>query len=423
MLENVLFQEETVRRLKADLAASRLPPASLFFGPEYTGKGTAAHEVARALSCKLGEADWNCQCRRCEQNRLLLSPDVLLLGWRPFMQEIRASASTLRRVKSLAAQYLFNRAARKLLRRFDPVLWEGEEARLARSAGALEAIGEGLELLGPGSTLPADGKLDSLLESLEKRCSALAEAVPATLPINQVRRASTWSQITPAGRKKTIIIENADLMQEGSRNALLKTIEEPPTSTVLILTTTRRSAIIQTILSRLRTYRFAPRSGEGRNAVIRKIFRDESGSYSSLEAYFRSFHEVSPARFADLAAGFIDGACHQASLMKRIPALFSLRAAAWLNSPNASADPVMLALSEKRAFADTESFSLFLASLADAGEDMLRAKAVDGEARIVLSRWKKLIDEARYNSELLKMAPPLVAQGLFYRMRSVLENK
>ena len=59
------------------------------------------------------------------------------MGWRYFDLEIAAAADVLRRTRQLSAQYLFVRAVRKLTRRFDPILWEGEESKVRRVEPAL----------------------------------------------------------------------------------------------------------------------------------------------------------------------------------------------------------------------------------------------------------------------------------------------
>ena len=49
-------------------------------------------------------------------------------------------------------------------------------------------------------------------------------------------------------------------MSESVRNALLKILEEPPSDCNFILLTSKRNAILPTILSRVRTYEFKNRS-------------------------------------------------------------------------------------------------------------------------------------------------------------------
>ena len=52
------------------------------------------------------------------------------------------------------------------------------------------------------------------------------------------------------GRSKVVLIEGADRMYEGAANALLKTLEEPPTYAKVILTTETLSRVLPTIVSR-----------------------------------------------------------------------------------------------------------------------------------------------------------------------------
>lgn len=78
------------------------------------------------------------------------------------------------------------------------------------------------------------------------------------LPIGVVRD----YVVEPAGRKagmgrgKVFVIEEADLMNPPAQNALLKTLEEPPGPTLLILITDQPDCLLQTIKSRSQTVRF-----------------------------------------------------------------------------------------------------------------------------------------------------------------------
>ncbi len=59
-------------------------------------------------------------------------------------------------------------------------------------------------------------------------------------------------------KARFFIIDDADKMNDAASNALLKTLEEPPATTYLFLITSRPDALLQTILSRCQTLRFAP---------------------------------------------------------------------------------------------------------------------------------------------------------------------
>lgn len=57
---------------------------------------------------------------------------------------------------------------------------------------------------------------------------------------------------------RVVIIENADLMNVSTANAFLKTLEEPPANTVIILITERLQKILPTIMSRTQPLYFKP---------------------------------------------------------------------------------------------------------------------------------------------------------------------
>src|SRR2546427_8806866 len=60
------------------------------------------------------------------------------------------------------------------------------------------------------------------------------------------------------GTTRVFIVEDADYMNDQAANALLKTLEEPPPTTHLILTTSNPMALLPTIRSRCQVIRFAP---------------------------------------------------------------------------------------------------------------------------------------------------------------------
>ncbi|HTX73282.1 MAG TPA: DNA polymerase III, partial [Rectinemataceae bacterium] len=132
MFENLLAQDEIRTQLRFDVENGKLPPTLLFSGPPASGKMTAALELARALGCAhngAGErAPWGCSCPSCTRHRVIAHPDLLLFGSRSFPEEIPAAQELLLRVPGKASAYFFVRAVRKLLRRFDSALFEGEES-------------------------------------------------------------------------------------------------------------------------------------------------------------------------------------------------------------------------------------------------------------------------------------------------------
>ncbi len=80
------------------------------------------------------------------------------------------------------------------------------------------------------------------------------------------------------GGRKIAIILDADYLNEESANALLKTLEEPPPNSVLILIGTSANRQLPTIRSRCQTVRFAPLPAPvvARLLVARELIPDPS---------------------------------------------------------------------------------------------------------------------------------------------------
>jgi len=77
--------------------------------------------------------------------------------------------------------------------------------------------------------------------------------------VGQMREIEREANFRPfEGIVRVLLIEEADRLNEASSNALLKTLEEPPQTTHLILLTARPAALLPTIRSRCQTIRFAP---------------------------------------------------------------------------------------------------------------------------------------------------------------------
>jgi DNA polymerase III subunit delta' len=86
------------------------------------------------------------------------------------------------------------------------------------------------------------------------------------------------------GRRRVIILAEAERMNPTTANTLLKTLEEPPEWATLILVTANEAALLPTVLSRCQIFRFSPLAPE------------------ELEALLRSRYSVPPERAALLAA-------------------------------------------------------------------------------------------------------------------------
>ncbi len=79
------------------------------------------------------------------------------------------------------------------------------------------------------------------------------------IKIDQIRQLQRSLSYRPyEGRKRVCILDNADRMKAEGANALLKTLEEPPPDTLLILLAPETDALLPTIVSRCQQVSFTP---------------------------------------------------------------------------------------------------------------------------------------------------------------------
>lgn len=89
------------------------------------------------------------------------------------------------------------------------------------------------------------------------------EADGQFIRIASIRQIQERTKCKPLeARKRAFIIDDADKMNEEAANALLKMLEEPSPSNILILVTTRPYSLLPTIISRCQHLRFNPLAPE-----------------------------------------------------------------------------------------------------------------------------------------------------------------
>lgn len=206
--DHVIGHDTPKARLMDALVGDRMAHAYLFHGPPGTGAEALAIELAKAVNCESGTGEPCQQCRTCRKIGALQHPDVHIY---PPSSSARSTRTTAR---------------------------TGEEA-------------EGVDDRG--------GRRDARTERREELLSVLVENPYAALPlrksdyisIDDIRELRQEAGITPfEGHRKVVIIVAADRMNTAASNALLKTLEEPPGTLLLILISYRIHQLLPTIVSR-----------------------------------------------------------------------------------------------------------------------------------------------------------------------------
>jgi len=204
-LDEVVGHERIRTILARALERDRLPPALLMSGPDGVGKKRLALAAAQAALCERAPAAEPCgECRPCRK----VSGAIAAEG----LQKHREAADS------------------------HP---DKDEWRNFRLHPDLILV-EGWRLTKTGRPRPE-----------------------AEIRVGQVRELVREVPGTPyEARRRVFILDDAHSMNESSQNALLKSLEEPPPRSHLILVTSRPQRLSQTIRSRCQTLRFGPLSRE-----------------------------------------------------------------------------------------------------------------------------------------------------------------
>jgi len=207
-------QEQAISRLQRARRSERVPHGYIFHGPEGVGKGLLARQWSKLLLCQnpVRKADavggggvdgFEDCCDVCEDCHLVEA------GTHPDF-------------------HVITRPLGQLL---------GSKRSQSMSLGAAESLNQGKA----GEKANSKKKLPAFLE--------LSIKVIRKFVIDQ-------AGIFPSrGRARVFIIDEAEKMSWEAQNALLKTLEEPPANTYLILLTTKRYYFLPTIRSRCHAVR------------------------------------------------------------------------------------------------------------------------------------------------------------------------
>jgi DNA polymerase III subunit delta' len=117
-------------------------------------------------------------------------------------------------------------------------------------------------------------------------------------PIDLMRElCQKFSLRTARGRGKVVLIDGADDLNDESANCFLKTLEEPPPRSVLILNGSSADRQLPTVVSRCQVVRFAPLPP----AVVADLLREQGIGDAPLRERVARLSEGSPGFARELA--------------------------------------------------------------------------------------------------------------------------
>jgi DNA polymerase III subunit delta' len=131
----------------------------------------------------------------------------------------------------------------------------------------------------------------------------------AQILIDQIRKVQGVFQSKPSYSDwRVVVIDSVDEVREGAANALLKTLEEPPPKTLLLLVSHAPGRLLPTIRSRCRTLRFKPLSEAEVSEVLANELPDVSVTERSALAKLAEGSPGRAMRFAGLDVAGLDAA-------------------------------------------------------------------------------------------------------------------
>ncbi len=292
MNTGIIGHEHQRQLLAQAIQRGRIAGAYLFAGPEGIGKYMTAMEFARAMNCQSGSGS---ACGHCQSCAALDDPRI----GHPDTVRMRDVAAPLGFVRETLLRAVYTAQLAKARSDYLKHLAELEGLGLLRSVPLAGRGPSPIDFVNfnPVKMLGSDGmiaqpQLQQLFERAGKpatpmrRCAewiaALAgpHAYSETIRIDAIRQHIQQSISFPpfSGKRKVFIIDQADQMNIEAANALLKTLEEPPSHATIILVTDKPRDLLPTIRSRCQIVMFGQLSEPQLTALL-----ERSADYSQEE--------------------------------------------------------------------------------------------------------------------------------------------
>jgi DNA polymerase-3 subunit delta' len=108
----------------------------------------------------------------------------------------------------------------------------------------------------------------------------------ASIKIDVIREVLARTAYRPfEGRRRVVLIRDADTLEPAAQNALLKSLEEPPDATMFVLVTAVPGALLPTVRSRTMQVRFAPLTVDQVSQVLARDFGHDAAQASAVAAF------------------------------------------------------------------------------------------------------------------------------------------
>ncbi len=162
----------------------------------------------------------------------------------------------------------------------------GKKATAVNFAKALNCRKTVVHLTSHDSQIDACDECDSCVKISEGTHPDVILLTPEErqIRIEEIRMIDDALSFKPfEGRKKVVIVDDAETMNIAAANAFLKTLEEPPEESIIILISSRPDLLLPTIRSRCSRISFYPLSSDACRAVLKgKVPGEYLGAVAGL---------------------------------------------------------------------------------------------------------------------------------------------
>lgn len=226
MFNKIKGQDRVISILKRAIEKDKIAHSYLFYGPDGVGKFTTALYFGMAINCLATHDKRPCgACNSCKKFLSFTHPDFIYTF--PFPNPLKSDISASGEIKSDKAIEEYQDYVKNKIK----TPWK--EFFFTKNIG---------------------------------------------IRIGSIRMLEHRIYLTPhEANYKIFIIENAELMTVQAANAFLKTLEEPPNDSIIILTTSKPNSLLPTILSRCQKIQFA--------AISRHLIEKELEKNKFLEKF------------------------------------------------------------------------------------------------------------------------------------------
>lgn len=227
-----------------------------------------------------------------------------------------------------------------------------------------------------------------------------------SIAVDEVRRLKSFLALSAEeGSRRVVVVDSADDLNINAANALLKSLEEPPSRTLFFILSASPGRLLATIRSRCRTLNLSPLGADDLQRAVCAALKAASKNEPTPDDWF-ALQRMSGGS-ARRALELIQGGGFQ--VQARIDKIFSLLPRVDGRAAHVLADEVQGAANEQKFLLFTELFQETLARLikADAtgqghADDVALAQRLIGTARLAsfAELWETL---ARNRAEVLAL--------------------